>query len=207
MASMEYEKKYYSEGYKSVVGMDEAGRGPLAGPLVIACVILPSDYENSNIDDSKKISEKKREALYEEIKKVALYIGVKIIDERTIDKMDIYHATKWGMEELIKEIDVYNDVVLVDAMKIQLEDKVVVPLIHGDALSTSIAAASIVAKVTRDHIMYELDEKYPEYDFKNNKGYGTKKHMEALDKYGIRECHRLSYAPVYNAANQMKLDI
>ena len=149
----------------------------------------------------------KREALFEEIQKVATYIGVKIIDEPTIDKLDIYHATKWGMEELIKEMKVECDVVLVDAMKIELKDKVVVPLIHGDALSTSIAAASIIAKVTRDHIMYELDKKYPEYDFKNNKGYGTKKHMEALDKYGVKECHRMSYAPVYNAANQMKLDI
>ena len=130
-----------------------------------------------------------------------------IIDERTIDRLDIYHATKWAMEEIVNDAKEICDVVLVDAMKIEVKDKEVLPLIHGDALSTSIAAASIIAKVTRDRIMYELDKKYPEYDFKNNKGYGTKKHMEAIDLYGIRECHRMSYAPVYKAASQMKLDI
>ena len=207
MASMQYERSYYNIGYKAVVGVDEAGRGPLAGPLVVACVILPPEYENPLINDSKKLSEKQREEMYKEIQKCAVYIGIKIVDERTIDKLNIYSATKWAMEEVVKEIDVYNDVVLVDAMKLELKDKIVVPLIKGDSLSTSIAAASIIAKVTRDHIMYELDKKYPEYGFKSNKGYGTKKHMEALDKYGVRDCHRMSYAPVYNAANQIKLDI
>ena len=207
MASMEYENEYYNLGYKSIMGIDEAGRGPLAGPLVVAGVVFPKGYENELINDSKQISESKREALYEVIKKDALHIFIKVVDERTIDKLDIYHATKWAMEEIVKEASDKCDVVLVDAMKIEIKDKEVLPLIHGDALSTSIAAASIIAKVTRDHIMYELDGKYPEYDFKNNKGYGTKKHMEAIDKYGIRECHRMSYAPVYKAANQMKLDI
>ena len=161
MATMEYENKYYNEGYKVIVGVDEAGRGPLAGPLSIACVILPSDYENAAINDSKQLSEKKRELLYKEIQEKALYIGVKIIDEETIDKLNIYAATKKGMEDLIKEIPFKVDVVLVDAMKIELNDTIVVPLIHGDALSTSIAAASIVAKVTRDHIMYEIDKEFP----------------------------------------------
>ncbi|MBR3891683.1 MAG: ribonuclease HII [Bacilli bacterium] len=207
MASMEYENKYYELGYKSVMGIDEAGRGPLAGPLVVAGVIFPKGYENSLINDSKQLSEAKRESLYEVIKKDALHIIVKIIDERTIDKLDIYHATKWAMEEIVKEANDKCDAVLVDAMKIEVKDKEILPLVHGDALSTSIAGASIIAKVTRDHIMYELDKKYPEYDFKNNKGYGTKKHMEAIDKYGIRECHRMSFAPVYKAASQMKLDI
>lgn len=207
MASMEYENKYYKLGYKSIMGIDEAGRGPLAGPLVVAGVIFPKGYENSLINDSKQLSEAKRESLYEVIKKDALHIIVKIIDERTIDKLDIYHATKWAMEEIVKEANDKCDAVLVDAMKIEVKDKEILPLVHGDALSTSIAGASIIAKVTRDHIMYELDKKYPEYDFKNNKGYGTKKHMEAIDKYGIRECHRMSFAPVYKAASQMKLDI
>ena len=206
MATMEYENKYYNEGYKVIVGVDEAGRGPLAGPLSIACVILPSDYENAAINDSKQLSEKKRELLYKEIQEKALYIGVKIVDEETIDKLNIYAATKKGMEDLIKEIPFKVDVVLVDAMKIELNDTIVVPLIHGDALSTSIAAASIVAKVTRDHIMYEIDKEFPMYDFKNNKGYGTKKHMEALEEYGICKHHRLSYAPVSKCA-QIKLDI
>jgi ribonuclease HII len=207
MASMEYENKYYDLGYKSIMGIDEAGRGPLAGPLVVAGVIFKKGYENELINDSKKLTEAKREALFDIIQKDALHIFVKIIDERTIDRLDIYHATKWAMEEIVNDAKEICDVVLVDAMKIEVKDKEVLPLIHGDALSTSIAAASIIAKVTRDRIMYELDKKYPEYDFKNNKGYGTKKHMEAIDLYGIRECHRMSYAPVYKAASQMKLDI
>ena len=207
MASMEYENKYYDLGYKSIMGIDEAGRGPLAGPLVVAGVIFKKGYENELINDSKKLTEAKREALFDIIQKDALHIFVMIIDERTIDRLDIYHATKWAMEEIVNDAKEICDVVLVDAMKIEVKDKEVLPLIHGDALSTSIAAASIIAKVTRDRIMYELDKKYPEYDFKNNKGYGTKKHMEAIDLYGIRECHRMSYAPVYKAASQMKLDI
>ena len=206
MASMEYENEYYSKGYKVIVGMDEAGRGPLAGPLSIACVVLPKGYENSEINDSKKLSEKKREKLYEVIQKDALYIGVKLIDEATIDKMNIYAATKKGMEDLIKEIPFKVDVVLVDAMRIELDNVKVVPLIHGDAISTSIAAASIIAKVTRDRIMYEIDKEFPEYDFKSNKGYGTKKHMEAIEKYGICKYHRLTYYPVSKYA-QLKLEI
>lgn len=206
MASMEYENKYYNEGCKVIVGMDEAGRGPLAGPLVIACVILKPGYENELINDSKKLTEKKREMLFKEINDVASYIGVKVIDEATIDRLNIYAATKKGMEDLIKEIPFNVDVVLVDAMKIELKDKIVVPLIHGDAISTSIAAASIIAKVTRDHMMYELDKEFPQYDFKNNKGYGTKKHMEAIETYGICKCHRLTYYPVSKYA-QIKLDI
>ena len=206
MASMEYENKYYNEGYKVIVGMDEAGRGPLAGPLVISCVVLPQNYENAAINDSKKLSEKKREVLFEEIKNVATYIGVKIIDEATIDELNIYAATKKGMEDLIKEIPFKVDVVLVDAMKIELKDMVVVPIIHGDAISTSIAAASIIAKVTRDHIMYDIDKEFPMYDFKSNKGYGTKKHMEAIETCGICKYHRRSYYPVSKYA-QLKLDI
>lgn len=206
MASMEYENKYYEKGYKVIVGMDEAGRGPLAGPLSIACVILPQGYENSEINDSKKLTEKKRERLFDEINKVAKYVGIKLIDEKTIDELNIYAATKKGMEDLIKEIPFKVDVVLVDAMKIELNNVEVVPLIHGDALSTSIAAASIIAKVTRDRIMYDIDKEYPNYDFKNNKGYGTKKHMEAIEKYGICKYHRLTYYPASKYA-QMKLDI
>jgi len=207
MASMEYENKYYKEGYKVIVGVDEAGRGPLAGPLVIGCVILPFDYTNTDINDSKQLSEKKREVLFEEIRQHAIYIGVKVIDEATIDKLNIYAATKRGMEDLINEIPFKVDVALIDAMKLDLNKDIInVPLIHGDAISTSIAAASIIAKVTRDHMMYEIDKEYPQYDFKNNKGYGTKKHMEAMEKYGICKYHRLSYAPVSKCA-QIKLDI
>ena len=206
MASLEYENKYYEQGCNMIVGMDEAGRGPLAGPLVIACVILPKGYDNELINDSKKLTEKKRELLYKEIQEKATYIGVKVVDEKTIDELNIYAATKKGMEDLIKEIPFKVDVVLVDAMKIQLNDVEVLPLIHGDALSTSIAAASIIAKVTRDHMMYEIDKEFPDYDFKSNKGYGTKKHMEAIDTYGICKYHRLTYYPVSKYA-QCKLDI
>lgn len=206
MASLEYENKYYEQGCNMIVGMDEAGRGPLAGPLVIACVILPKGYENELINDSKKLSEKKRELLYKEIQERATYIGVKVVDEKTVDELNIYAATKKGMEDLIKEIPFKVDVVLVDAMKIQLNDVEVLPLIHGDALSTSIAAASIIAKVTRDHMMYDIDKEFPQYDFKSNKGYGTKKHMEAIENYGICKYHRLSYYPVSKYA-QSKLDI
>ena len=142
MASMEYENKYYDLGYKSIMGIDEAGRGPLAGPLVVAGVIFNKGYENELINDSKKLTEAKREALYDIIKKDALHIFVKIIDERTIDRLDIYHATKWAMEEIVKDANEICDVVLVDAMKIEVKDKEVLPLIHGDALSTSIAAFS-----------------------------------------------------------------
>ena len=206
MANMEYENKYYKEGYQVIVGMDEAGRGPLAGPLCIACAILPANYHNEEINDSKKLTEKKREKLFEIIKNDALYIGIKLIDEATIDKFNIYQATKKGMEDLIKEIPFKVDVVLVDAMKIELDNCLVVPLIHGDALSTSIAAASIIAKVTRDRIMDDLDKEYPMYDFKHNKGYGTKKHMEAIETYGITKYHRLSYYPV-SKYSQLKLEI
>lgn len=207
MASLEYENKYYSQGYKLILGMDEAGRGPIAGPLVIACVILPIGYQNDAINDSKKLSEKKREILYEEITKSAKYIGVKVVDEATIDALNIYAATKKGMEDLIKEIPFKVDVVLVDAMKIEIDKNIInVPLIHGDAISTSIAAASIIAKVTRDRMMYEIDKEFPLYDFKNNKGYGTKKHMEAIEQYGICKYHRLTYYPVSKYA-QLKLDI
>ena len=206
MASMEYENKYYNNGYKLIVGMDEAGRGPLAGPLVIACVILPIDYENEEINDSKKLTEKKRDRLYDVIKKDAKYIGVKVVDEKTIDALNIYAATKKGMEDLIKEIPFKVDIVLVDAMKIDVGEIETLPLIHGDAISTSIAAASIIAKVTRDRMMYEIDKEFPEYDFKHNKGYGTKKHMDAIEEHGICKYHRLTYYPVSKYA-QTKLDI
>lgn len=206
MANKEYENKFKDKGYKNIVGVDEAGRGPLAGPLIIAAVILPSDYENKEINDSKKLTDKKRRELFKIINEVALEIKVLVIEPEIIDKLNIYDATKKGMEEILKLISLPYDAVLVDAMKL---DDVSVPtlsLVKGDLLSQSIAAASIIAKVTRDNIMLEYDKKYPQYDFKNNKGYGTKKHLEALDKYGITKIHRLSYKPVILAQN-IKLDI
>ena len=206
MASLEYENEFRSKGYKNILGIDEAGRGPLAGPLVIAGVILPEGFDNEEINDSKQVSDKKRRELYKIITENALEIKVNIVDVETIDKLNILRATKEGMQEIVKNVGDKCDAVFVDAVKLDDMGKPVLSLIKGDALSRSIAAASIIAKVTRDDIMLEIDKEYPMYDFKNNKGYGTKKHLMALEKYGITKHHRLSYAPVFEAS-QPKLDI
>lgn len=200
MASLEYENEFRSKGYKNILGIDEAGRGPLAGPLVIAGVILPDDFDNEEINDSKQVSDKKRRELFKIITENALEIKINIVDVETIDKLNILRATKEGMEEIARSVGDKCDAVFVDAVKLDDLGKPVLSLIKGDALSRSIAAASIIAKVTRDDIMNELDKEYPMYDFKNNKGYGTKKHMMALEKYGITKHHRLSYAPVFEAS-------
>lgn len=178
---------------QSVLGIDEAGRGPIAGPLVVAGVIFPAGYASEYIDDSKKLSEKKREALFEIIKKDALWYQIEIVDEPVIDKYNIYHATRRAMEKIAA--GARADVVLTDAMKLQT-DVNWKAIIKGDQKSLSIAAASILAKVTRDRIMLELDEKYPQYGFKKHKGYPTKAHLEALHKYGLQDCYRHSYRPV-----------
>ena len=194
----EYEKKYYNLGYKYIAGTDEAGRGPLVGPVVCACVVLPKDYENSEINDSKKLTEKKREKLYDIIMKDALAVGVSIISAKEIDEINILEASRKGMIESFKEANnkIKIDVLLTDAMDIKCLDIPVEKIIKGDAKSISIAAASIIAKVTRDRILYELDKKYPMYDFKSHKGYPTKKHLELIEKYGIFDEYRKTYAPV-----------
>ena len=206
MASNEYENKFREKGYNYIIGIDEAGRGPLAGPLVVAGVMLPLSFENKEINDSKKLSDKKRRELYKIIEKEALEIKVVIVEPLKIDELNIYKATKKAMEEVVKIFDLKYDAVLVDAMKL---DGIGVPclsLIKGDTLSYSIAAASIIAKVTRDDLMLKYDKEYPEYKFYKNKGYGTKEHMLAIDKYGITPIHRLSYEPVRKCLN-FKLDI
>ncbi len=190
-----YEQYYWSLD-KLVIGIDEAGRGPLAGPLVVAGVVFPKGYVSEEIYDSKKLSEKKREELYELIIKDAFYYEILIVDVETIEKLNILEATRNAMSKISLKADV--DVVLTDAMKIHI-DKEVVDIVKGDSKSVSIAAASILAKVTRDRIMYDLDEKYPQYNFKNNKGYPTREHFEALEKYGITEIHRKNYKPVIQA--------
>lgn len=200
MASLEYENEFRSKGYERILGIDEAGRGPLAGPLVIAGVVLPPNFNNGEINDSKKLTDKKRRELFQIIMDNALVVKVNIVDVETIDKLNILRATKEGMEEIAKNVDKGCDAVFVDAVKLENIDKPVLSLIKGDALSLSIAAASIIAKVTRDDIMLELDKEYPMYDFKKNKGYGTKSHLFALDKYGVTRHHRMSYAPVYKAS-------
>lgn len=194
----EYENKLYSEGIKTIGGCDEAGRGPLVGPVVAACVVLPKDYVNDEINDSKKISEKKREKLYDVIMKDALAVGISIIDAKTIDEINIYEASRLGMINAYKEANskLKIDYLLTDAMPIKTLDIPVLDIIKGDAKSITIAAASIIAKVTRDRIMYDLDKKYPEYEICKHKGYPTKKHLELINKYGIIEEYRKSYKPV-----------
>ncbi|MBQ9730653.1 MAG: ribonuclease HII [Bacilli bacterium] len=207
MAGLEYENKYRSMGHKFIVGTDEAGRGPIAGPLVVAACILPVDYDNPLIDDSKKLNEKKRELLFNEIKKVALDYSIEVLSVEEVDKFNIYKASKIGMERCLKKLTHPYDVVLTDAMPIDCA----VPfeaIIKGDAKSQSIAAASILAKVTRDHIMMELASLYPEYDLENNKGYGTKKHLDAIEIHGILPIHRTTYEPIKSKLmEQLSFDI
>lgn len=194
---LNFEENYYTDKIKIIVGVDEAGRGPLCGPVVAACCILPKEYKNEHINDSKKLSEKKREIAYKEIIENALDYGIGIVDAKRIDKINIYEATKEAMHIAISKLKISYDLILTDAMKLQNEKVEVIPLIKGDAKCECIAAASIIAKVTRDHILEEYDEKYPQYGFKSHKGYGTKKHIEAIKQYGIiKDFHRESYEPI-----------
>jgi len=196
----EYELDLIKQGYQLIGGIDEVGRGPLVGPVVAACVVLPLNYKLPGLNDSKKLSEKKRELFYQIIKKDALGIGIGIIDEKIIDQVNIYEATKLAMKAAIKNNPIKIDYLLIDAMKLDVD----IPfqaIIKGDQKSLSIAAASVIAKVTRDQILIELDKKYPQYNFKNNKGYGTKKHLEALKEYGALKEHRVSFKPVQDVIN------
>ena len=188
----QYEHMYWSQGL-SIVGIDEAGRGPLAGPLSVAGVIFPIGYENPEIYDSKALSEKKRDALYEIIKEDALWFEIIEVPVEDIDHYNILEADRRAMQQIA--IDSYADIVLSDAMKMDI-DQTVIDLIKGDQKSISIAAASILAKVTRDRIMKEYDTIYPQYGFAKNKGYGTKQHLQAIEEYGILPIHRRSFAPV-----------
>ena len=189
----EYEKIAWSNN-QVVMGIDEAGRGPLCGPLTVAACVLPLGYENDLINDSKKLSEKKREKLYDVIIKDALWYEVKIISPKKIDELNILEATRWGMNTLSYEYEVFK--VLTDAVKIDNPKNI--PIIKGDAKSISIAAASILAKVTRDRIMKEYDLLYPEYEYAKHKGYPTKRHLELMNEYGVFDIYRFSYSPVKN---------
>lgn len=179
---------------QSVLGMDEAGRGPIAGPLIVAGVIFPKGYQNALIDDSKKLSEKKREELFKTIIQDALYYQILVVDEKTIDRKNIYRATQDAMMEIANKVQC--DFVLSDAMPLPDIDKPYQAIVKGDQKSLSIAAASILAKVTRDHWMKKLDEMYPQYGLAKHKGYPTKAHIEALNKYGLQNFYRRSYGPV-----------
>ena len=193
---LSYERQYYDEGAKLIAGVDEAGRGPLAGPLVIAAVVMPQEFFISGLNDSKQISASKRDKLYDEILQKALSVSVNIVSISNIDELNIYRATQQGMAEVLLHLDKQPEVALIDAMPVEAGDIKTVSLVHGDALSASIAAASIIAKVTRDRIMEKLDTLYPAYKFANNKGYGSKDHMQAIDQDGVTEWHRRSYEPV-----------
>ena len=199
-----YERELINQGIKLIAGVDEVGRGPLVGPVVTACVILPLNYQLEGLTDSKKLTEKKREEFYKILQKDALSIGIGIKDERVIDEVNIYEATKLAMIEAINNSKIKPEHVLIDAMKLDL-DIPSTSIIKGDAKSLSIAAASVIAKVTRDHMMLELDKKYPMYDFKHNKGYPTKKHVEAINQYGIIKEHRKTFSPVKEYVENMKL--
>ena len=191
-----YEKELFEKNIKYIAGTDEAGRGPLYGPVVAACVILPRDFKLEGLNDSKKLTEKKRNEYYNYLIENVTY-GVGIVASKEIDEINIYEASRKAMKKAIEEVRKQTEVqyVLTDAMPIEL-DIPVKPIIKGDAKSITIAAASVIAKVTRDKMMYEIDQKHPEYGFKNHKGYPTKKHIEAINKYGLIEGYRKTYGPV-----------
>lgn len=190
----EFETELYNNGINFIAGIDEVGRGPLVGPVVTAAVILPKDFYDERINDSKKLTEKKRELLYDVIMENAISVGIGISSEDVIDEINILNATKRAMLEAVNNLSVKPEHLLIDAVKLNT-DIPQTSIIKGDAKSESIAAASIIAKVTRDRMMIELDKMHPEYDFKHNKGYGTKKHIEAIRKYGIIKEHRKTFAP------------
>ena len=190
-----YEKECYARGIELIAGVDEVGRGPLAGPVVAAAVILPKGSKIPGLNDSKKIPKSKHKEIYEAVLKEAIAIGIGVKDNQVIDQVNIYEATKLAMMEAIGQLDPHPQHLLIDAMKLDLS----IPqtsIIKGDANSLSIAAASIVAKVTRDQMMEEFDREYPGYDFAQNAGYGTSNHLAGLDQLGVTPIHRRSFEPV-----------
>ena len=199
MLENRYEQEYWSMD-QYVMGIDEAGRGPLCGPLVVACCVLPINYSNPEINDSKQLSEKMREKLFRQIIKDAHHFAFRIVPPKQIDELDIYHATQKAMDELSRSTKIHS-VTLTDAMPLKRYDTV--DIVKGDAKSISIAAASILAKVLRDHIMMGYDVLYPQYEYRNHKGYGTKRHLELMDLYGLNSLYRYSFKPCKD--RQLKL--
>jgi len=195
-----YEKELYAQGIQLIAGVDEVGRGPLAGPVVAAAVILPENCKIPGLNDSKKIPKSKHQAIYQAVLDQALSVGVGVKDNQVIDQVNIYEATKLAMLEAIQELDQQPQHLLIDAMKLDLPISQT-SIIKGDANSLSIAAASIVAKVTRDQMMAAYDQEYPGYDFGQNSGYGTTKHLEGLEKHGVTPIHRRSFEPIKSMIN------
>ena len=203
MDNWKYEKELYNEGINYIGGVDEVGRGPLNGPVVAACAILPKDFKLDGLTDSKKISEKKREQYYEYIIKNALYYGIGEASPKEIDELNILNATKLAMKRAIDKVNekVKIEYLLIDGnMKFDFEYPYK-SIVKGDYYSISISAASVLAKVYRDRLLIELDKKYPMYGYKSHKGYPTKKHIEALKKYGLIDGYRLTYEPVKEVLN------
>lgn len=200
-----YENELYSNGVNYIGGVDEVGRGPLIGPVVTACVVLPKGFVLEGLTDSKKLSEKKRNEFFKYIKEHALACEVGIVGPEIIDEVNIYEATKLAMKEAISKVmeKINLEHVLIDAMPLEL-DIPSTSIIKGDAKSISIAAASVIAKVTRDEMMYELDKIYPQYGYGSHKGYPTKKHLEAIKKYGLIEGYRKTYGPVKEIVGGVK---
>jgi len=188
-----YEKEAFEQGLEFVAGMDEAGRGPLAGPVVAACVMLPKDCLIEGVNDSKKLSPAKREKLYDIIMEQAISVGIGIVDEKTIDEINILNATKMAMKMAVERVSPKPQLILIDAVELDDMDIPQKAIVKGDMLSISIASASIIAKVTRDRMITEADKKYPVYGFGRHKGYGTKQHIDAIKKYGICPIHRVSF--------------
>ena len=200
---LSYEKELYKQGLTLIAGVDEVGRGPLAGPVVAAAVILPKNCKIKGLNDSKKIPKKKHLEIYQAVQDQALAIGIGVMDNQVIDQVNIYEATKLAMQEAISQLSPQPEHLLIDAMKLELPISQT-SIIKGDANSISIAAASIVAKVTRDNIMKDYDNQYPGYDFTANAGYGTAKHLDGLEKLGVTPIHRTSFEPIKSllAANK-----
>ncbi|WP_429970886.1 ribonuclease HII [Fructilactobacillus sp. Tb1] len=189
------EREFWNQGLNQIAGIDEVGRGPLAGPVVAAAVILPHDFKLLEVNDSKQLTDKKRRELVNVIKEKAISYAYAVIDNHVIDDVNIYQATRIAMKQAVLSLTVQPQQLMIDAMDVDM-DIPQLKLIKGDAKSNSIAAASILAKVTRDDLMIKYNQQYPEYDFCHNDGYGTKKHLEALKKYGATPIHRKTFAPV-----------
>ncbi len=200
----QYEKELWKNGINLIAGMDEVGRGPLIGPVVTACVILPKDFVLEGLTDSKKLSEKKREEFYHYIMEHAISVGIGMMDEKVIDEVNIYEATKLAMYQAVEKSKVKPEHVLIDAMKLDKLEMPSTSIIKGDAKSISIAAASVIAKVTRDRMMIELDKKYPMYGFKSHKGYPTKKHIEAIKEYGLIDGYRKTFKPISEMVKELE---
>lgn len=200
---LSYEKELYDKGISFIAGVDEVGRGPLAGPVVAAAVILPQNCKIKGLNDSKKIPKKKHEEIFQAVKEKALAIGIGVMDNHVIDQVNIYEATKLAMKEAIAQLQIKPEHLLIDAMELDLPISQT-SIVKGDANSLSIAAASIVAKVTRDKIMANYDQEFPGYDFSQNAGYGTAKHLEGIAKLGIIPIHRTSFEPIKSLVTKAK---